>query len=379
MGRPIGFRPACAPRCEAPKRPASRVRAAAPALDAPAGAAPAASEANGDAAAAAAAGRLVRFGFPKGSLQKSTENLFQRAGFELKISERGYFPRIDDEELQMVLFRSQEISRYVEDGVLDAGICGYDWVVENGADVVEVCELPYSKATSNPARWVLAVPEDSRVQGPEDLAGTIVASELVNTTKKFFADRNIAVKKVEYSWGATEVKASLPGVGGIVDITETGSSLKANNLRVVATILASTTRLVANRAAWADPAKRSKIEDVALLLLGAIEGRNKVGLKMNLPRSSLEEVSACLPSERSPTVSQLVDSDYVAIEVVLGERQAPAHGHSLWALDARPPRPRITRAALRAAPRCPARDIIPICKRLGATGILSYPINVIVH
>ncbi|KAI8469264.1 MAG: hypothetical protein J3K34DRAFT_454221 [Monoraphidium minutum] len=333
-------RPAAALRRAAPRRPPSRL-AAAPALDAPA----AAHGAGG--AAAPAAQRLVRFGFPKGSLQKSTENLFERAGFDLKISERGYFPRIDDPELQMVLFRSQEISRYVEDGVLDAGICGHDWVVENGADVVEVCELPYSKATSNPARWVLAVPEDSGVRGPEDLAGTIVASELVNTTRKFFADRNIAVKKVEYSWGATEVKASLPGVGGIVDITETGSSLKANNLRIVATILASTTRLVANHAAWADPAKRSKIEDIALLLLGAIEGRNKVGLKMNLPRASLNEVSAVLPSERSPTVSQLVDSDYVAIEVVLDERQA--------------------------------RDIIPACKRLGATGILSYPINVIVH
>lgn len=291
-------------------------------------------------------GSVVRFGFPKGSLQKSTENLFERAGFKLKISERGYFPRIDDDELQMVLFRSQEISRYVEDGVLDAGICGRDWIVENDADVVEVCELPYSKATSNPARWVLAVPEDSEVRSVQDLAGTIVASELVNTTKKYFAQHGVSVK-VEYSWGATEVKASLPGVGAIVDITETGSSLKANNLRIVDTILSSTTRLIANTAAWQNPDKRRKIEDLKLLLVGAIEGRDKVGLKMNLHKSALEEVCACLPSERSPTVSQLVDGEFLAIEVVLGEQQA--------------------------------RSLIPLVKRLGATGILTYPISCIVH
>ncbi|EFN58990.1 hypothetical protein CHLNCDRAFT_33744 [Chlorella variabilis] len=290
---------------------------------------------------------LVRFGFPKGSLQKSTEDLFARAGFKVKISERGYFPKCDDPQLQMVLFRSQEISRYVEDGVLDAGICGYDWIVENGADVVEVCELPYSKATSKPACWVLAVPESSPVQQPEDLAGTIVASELVNTTRRFFDERGIAVKKVEYSWGATEVKASLPGVGGIVDITETGSSLKANNLRVVSTILASATRLVANKAAWADPAKRTKIEDVALLLQGAIVGKEKVGLKMNLHRDQLEEVSKLLPSERSPTISQLVDSGFVAVEVIVDKSQA--------------------------------RDLIPTCKRLGATGIVVYNVDVIIH
>ncbi|PSC69814.1 ATP phosphoribosyltransferase [Micractinium conductrix] len=291
--------------------------------------------------------RLVRFGFPKGSLQKSTEDLFDRAGFKVKISERGYFPSIDDQELQMVLFRSQGISRYVEDGVLDCGICRHDWVVENGADVVEVCELCYSKATSNPACWVLAVPEASPVQRPEDLAGTIVASELVNTTRKYFADRGIAVKKVEYSWGATEVKASLPGVGGIVDITETGSSLKANNLRVVDTILASTTRLVANKAAWADPAKRTKIEDVALLLQGAIAGKQKVGLKMNLPASRLGEVSALLPLKQSPTVSHLVNSEFLAVEVIVDEQLA--------------------------------RDLIPQCKRLGASGIFTYNINVIIH
>ncbi|KAK9814640.1 hypothetical protein WJX72_009113 [[Myrmecia] bisecta] len=294
-----------------------------------------------------AAAELCRFGFPKGSLQKSTHDLFERAGFKVKISERGYFPSIDDEDLQLVLFRSQEISRYVEDGILDAGICGYDWIVENQADVVEVCELAYSKATSNPARWVLAVPEESHVTRPEQLAGTIVASELVGTTKRYFEERGIAVKKVEYSWGATEVKASLPGVGGIVDITETGSSLKANNLRVVDTILCSTTRLIANKAAWEDPDKRRKIEDLSVLLKGAVEGRKKVGLKMNLQKELLSQVTAMLPSEQSPTVSQLLDDAFVAVEVVVDERKA--------------------------------RELVPFCKRLGASGIYTYPLDVIIH
>lgn len=288
---------------------------------------------------------LVRFGFPKGSLQKSTQDLFARAGFKVNISERGYFPSIDDSELSLVLFRSQEIGRYVEDGILDCGICGRDWIVETGADVVEVCELRYSKATSNPARWVLAVREDSPVRTAEDLAGTIIASELVETTKKFFADRNIAVQKVEYSFGATEVKASLPGVGGIVDITETGSSLVANKLRVVDTILSSTTRLVANKAAWEDPAKRQKIEDVALLLQAAINGKQKVGLKMNIHKSKLNEVTAALPSaqgKQSPTISPLIEEGYIAVEIIVEEATA--------------------------------RQLIPFVRRLGATGVLTYPV-----
>ena len=189
--------------------------------------------------------------------------------------------------------------RYVADGVLDAGICGRDWIVENGSDVVEVAELKYSKATSNPARWVVAVPEDSPVETAADLEGTLIASELVHTTERFFLDRGIQGVKVEYSWGATEVKASLPGVGAIVDITETGSSLRANKLREVATILESTTRLIANKDAWKDPIKRARIEDLALLLQGAIDGKKKVGLKMNLPTASVPELSAQLPSEKS--------------------------------------------------------------------------------
>jgi ATP phosphoribosyltransferase len=289
----------------------------------------------------------VRFGFPKGSLQKSTEELFARAGLPVKVKDRNYFPTVDDDGLSLVLFRSQEIPRYVADNVLDAGICGRDWIVENGSDVIEVAELKYSKATSNPARWVVAVPEDSPVRTAEDLEGTLIASELVNTTQRFFLDRDIHGVKVEYSWGATEVKASLPGVGAIVDITETGSSLRANKLREVATILESTTRLIANKDAWEDPIKRARIEDLALLLQGAIDGKKKVGLKMNLPTASVPELSAQLPSEKSPTVSPLLDADYCAVEVVVDEGTA--------------------------------KDLIPVVRRMGATGIVTYPINLSIH
>ncbi len=289
---------------------------------------------------------LVRFGFPKGSLQKSTEELFARAGMPVKVKDRNYFPTCSDEDLAMVLFRSQEIPRYVEDGVIDVGVCGHDWVVENDSDVVEVAELRYSKATSNPASWVVAVPEDSPVRELRDLEGTIVASELVRTTRAFFDAAGVDVK-VEYSWGATEVKASLPGVGAIVDITETGSSLRANKLRIVDTILASTTRLIANRDAWADPRKRAKIEDLALLLNGAIDGRRKMGLKMNLRADLVEELSAVLPSEKSPTVSPLMDAKFCAVEVIVDEREAV--------------------------------DLVPVVRRLGATGIVTYPVNIAIR
>jgi|TARA_B110000305_G_C19374506_1_gene606242 ATP phosphoribosyltransferase len=289
----------------------------------------------------------VRFGFPKGSLQKSTEELFARAGLPVKVKDRNYFPTVEDDGLSLVLFRSQEIPRYVADNVLDAGICGRDWIVENGSDVIEVAELKYSKATSNPARWVVAVPEESPVRTAEDLEGTLIASELVNTTQRFFLDKGIQGVKVEYSWGATEVKASLPGVGAIVDITETGSSLRANKLREVATILESTTRLIANRDAWEDPVKRARIEDLALLLQGAIDGKKMVGLKMNLPTASVPELSAQLPSEKSPTVSPLLDADYCAVEVVVEEGTA--------------------------------KDLVPVVRRMGATGIVTYPINLSIH
>ena len=287
---------------------------------------------------------LLRIGIPKGSLQDATIDLFDRAGYDVSVPSRSYFPRIDDPQLAAVMFRAQEMSRYVEDGVIDIGITGHDWVIENGSDVHEVCELKYSRATSNPAQWVLAVPEESGYHKPEDLAGGIIATELIGTTQRYFKDKGIEVKKVEFSWGATEVKARL--VDAIVDITETGSSLRANKLRVIDTLLSSTTRLIANKQAWADPKKRQKIEDLAMLLLGAIDARTKVGLKMNVPRSSLDEVLKVLPSEHSPTVSSLADENWVAVEVVLDERVE--------------------------------RDLVPGLKRAGATGIFSYPLKKVI-
>lgn len=293
---------------------------------------------------------LLRIGLPKGSLQDSTVDLFNRAGFDVKVSERSYFPTIDDPDLTMIMFRAQEISRYVEDGVIDVGITGVDWVVENSSDVHEVCELRYSKATSKPARWVLAVPEESKITKPEDLAGGIIATELVHTTKKFFTDLKVPIKKVEFSWGATEVKARL--VDAIVDITETGSSLRANRLREIATVLSSTTRLICNKATWADEKKRAKVEDIALLLQGAINAREKTGLKMNVPRASLDAVLAILPAEKSPTISALADTpalagaQWVAVDIIVDERVE--------------------------------RALIPLLCRAGATGIISYPLNKVI-
>lgn len=287
---------------------------------------------------------LLRIGVPKGSLEQATINLFDRAGYNIATSSRSYVPEIDDPQLACMMFRSQEMSRYVEDGVIDIGICGHDWVIENNSDVHEVCELQYSKATSKPARWVLAVPEESKVHKPQDLAGGIIATELVGTTRRYFEQRDIAVKKVEFSWGATEVKARL--IDGIVDITETGSSLRANKLRIIDTILTSTTRLIANRQSWSDPWKRSKIEDLALLLQGAIAARAKVGLKMNVPRASLDQVLSILPAQQSPTINGLADQAWVAVEVLVEEKVE--------------------------------RDLVPPLRRAGATGIFSYPLNKVI-
>ncbi|MEM1446687.1 MAG: ATP phosphoribosyltransferase [Planctomycetota bacterium] len=286
----------------------------------------------------------LRIGIPKGSLQNATIDLFDRAGYRIEVSSRSYYPRIDSDDFECVMFRSQEMSRYVEDGVVDFGICGHDWVVENDSDVHEVCELAYSRATSNPARWVLAVPDESPVQKPEDLAGGIIATELVGSVKRYFEERNIAVKKVEFSWGATEVKARL--IDAIVDITETGSSLVANKLRVIDTILTSTTRMIANRETWADAQKKQRIEDLALLLRGAIDARGKVGLKMNARRADLDGILAALPAAQSPTVNDLHDADWVAIEVIV-ERKVE-------------------------------RDLVPKLHRAGATAIFSYGLNKVI-
>ena len=288
--------------------------------------------------------KVLKLGVPKGSLQKATFDLFAKAGFNVSGYERSYFPRIDDDQIQLTLLRAQEMSRYVEDGVLDAGFTGYDWIKENGSDVHEVCELLYSKTTSKPARWVLAVPNESDVTKPEDLKGGIIATELVNATKKYFDEKKIDVK-VEFSWGATEVKARL--VDGIVELTETGSSLRANNLKVIDTIMTSTTRFIANNEAWKDDFKRKKIENIAILLNAAIDARTTVGMKMNVKTKDLEKILKILPAEKSPTVSKLADADFAAIEVIVEGRVE--------------------------------RELIPELKRAGASGIFTYPLNKVIH
>ncbi len=286
----------------------------------------------------------LKLGVPAGSLQKATVDLFAKAGFRISDSKRSYLPSIDDDEIEAVCLRAQEMGRYVSDGVLDAGITGFDWIREYNCDVVEVCELAYSKATSNPTRWVLAVPNESKVVKPEDLAGGIIATELVGVTKKYLAEKNIDAK-VEFSWGATEVKARL--VDAIIELTETGSSLRANNLRVIDTVIVSTTRLIANKQAWQDDFKHEKIENISILLKAAIEARSKVGLKMNVRRTDLDSVLKVLPAEKSPTVSGLADSEYVAIEVIVDEKVE--------------------------------RALVPALKRAGASGIITYPLNKVIH
>lgn len=287
----------------------------------------------------------LRLGLPSGSMQNSTIELFGRAGYKISVQERSVFPRVDDEQISAVLFRSQEISRYVVDGIIDCGLCGYDWIVENGNenDVVEIAELTYSRATSNPARWVLCVPDESPVKKPEDLKGGIIATELVQTTRRYFEKLGVPVT-VEFSWGTTEIKARL--LDAIVELTETGSSIRANNLRILDTLLSSTIRFIANKKAWDVPWKREKLENIAMLLKGAIEARSKVGLKMNVPEAKLADVLQRLPAERSPTVSRLAESDWVAVEVIVEDKQE--------------------------------RELVPQLRRAGATGIITYPLNKVV-
>src|SRR3954453_17673449 len=287
----------------------------------------------------------LRLGLPSGSLQNATVELFGKAGYKVSIADRSVFPRIDDPKMSAVLFRAQEISRYVWDGIVDCGLTGFDWIVENGneKDVVEICELEYSRASVNPVKWVLAVPEESTVKRAEDLNGSVIATELVNVTRKYFEQKGVNVT-VEFSWGTTEIKARL--LDAIVDLTETGSSIRANNLRVLDTLLTSTIRFVANRQAWEVAWKREKMENMAMLLMGAIEARAKVGLKMNCPEGRLAEIVSFLPAEKSPTISRLSDKDWVAVEVILEEKQE--------------------------------RELIPALKRAGATGIITYPLNKVI-
>jgi len=288
---------------------------------------------------------LLMLGLPKGSLEESTKNLFAKAGWKITTNSRSYRPSINDPELDGRFVRAQEVSRYVEHGFFDCGLTGQDWILENESDVVEVCDLIYSRASVQKSRWVLCVPEDSPVKSAADLAGRRVATELVNTTKRYFAEKGVSVE-IEFSWGATEVK--VPDlVDAIVDITETGSSLRANKLRIVDTLMETNTKLIANRKSWADAAKRRKIETIALLLRGALEAESKVGLKMNLPRASLDGVLQALPSLRNPTISQLSNADWVALETIIDESVA--------------------------------REIIPQLKALGAEGIVEYPLNKVVY
>jgi len=284
-------------------------------------------------------------GLPKGSLEESTKNLFAKAGWKISTNSRSYRPSIDDPELDGRFIRAQEVSRYVEHGFFDCGLTGYDWIKENESDVVEVCDLIYSKASVQKSRWVLCVPESSSVQRPEDLAGKRVATELVNTVKRYFAAKKIPIE-IEFSWGATEVK--VPDlVDAIVDITETGSSLRANKLRIVDTLLETNTKFIANKKSWANHAKRKKIETIALLLRGALEAESKVGLKMNAPKKSLDDIIKAVPALRNPTISPLSNLDWVALETIIDESVA--------------------------------REIIPRLKALGAEGIVEYPLNKVVY
>ncbi len=286
----------------------------------------------------------LKLGIPKGSLQDATIALFERAGWRIFASGRSYFPQIDDVEIECMLVRAQEMARYVEHGALDAGLTGNDWVLENESDVQRVTSLTYSKVSRGTVKWVLAVPEDSPFEKPEDLAGKTIATELVKSTERYFAARNIPVK-VEFSWGATEVKPPTLA-DAIVDVTETGSSLKANRLRVIDTLMESETQLIANKQAWADDWKRQKLENISLMLKAAMSAQGLVGLLLNVATENLGAVVAELPALSSPTVSGLSNSLGYALNTILDERLV--------------------------------RDVIPRLKAAGATGIVEYPLSKVV-
>ena len=287
----------------------------------------------------------LKIAMPKGSLQEATFGLFKKAGWDFRVSSRSYHPTVDDDEIEATLLRAQEIPRYVEAGVLDVGITGFDSVKECEADVHEVCELQYSKATTKPYCWVLAAPKDSSIKGPKDLEGKRVATELVNVTKRYFEQHGVNCH-VEFSWGATEVKVP-ELVDAIVEGTETGSTLKAHGLDILDTLLVSTTRLIANKDAWNDDWKRQKIENIAMLLQSALTAEGLVGLKMNVPREGLELVLSELPSLKNPTLSPLSDEGWVAAEIIVEENAV--------------------------------RELIPRLKRAGASGIVEYPLNKVIY
>jgi ATP phosphoribosyltransferase len=289
--------------------------------------------------------RVLMLGLPKGSLQDATIEKMGKAGFNISVSSRSYLPYVDDPELVVRMIRAQEISRYVEHGYLDCGITGHDWIVENGSKVHEVGEFLFSKVSRQPTRWVLAVPEDSRIRSVKDLKGKRIATEVVNLTKKYL-QKNKVKAEVEFSWGATEVKAH-ELVDAIVEVTETGSSLRANKLRIVDTLLVSTPRLIANTKAWNDPWKRRKIEILALLLKGALDAEAKVGLKMNIAEKNLGDLLRTLPALRNPTISSLSQKGWIAVETIIDEHIV--------------------------------RELIPALKAAGAEGIIEYPLNKVVY
>ncbi|MGD8541504.1 MAG: ATP phosphoribosyltransferase [Desulfobacteraceae bacterium] len=287
----------------------------------------------------------LKLGIPKGSLQNATIALFKRSGWTINVNGRSYFPEIDDDAIQCGICRAQEMSRYVESGTLDAGLTGKDWIAENASDVRVVTDLVYSKVSSRPARWILAVAYDSPIQKLEDLQGKKVATELVNFTKRYFAERRIDVS-VQFSWGATEAKVVSGLADAIVEVTETGSTIKAHGLRILKELMQTNTQLIANHDAWQDPVKREKIEQIALLLKGALLGEKLVGLKMNVPKTRLEGIVAILPSLNAPTVAPLYQSDWFSVETVVNTNVM--------------------------------RDLIPELQKQGAEGIIEYPLNKVV-
>ena len=289
--------------------------------------------------------KKLKLGLPKGSLQEATVRMFKKAGFSVGISERSYFPSIDDDEIECILFRAQEMSRYVEDGILDCGITGNDWIQENSSKVVRVAELIYAKQSMRPVRWVLAVPVDSKVKTVKDLRGKRIATELVSVTKSYLRKHKVKAD-VEFSWGATEVKAAI-GIDAIVEVTETGSSLRANKLREIATVCESTTQLIANPRSWLNPWKRAKIENLSLLLKGAILAEEKVGLKMNVLKKDLNAVLRLLPAMKKPTISNLSDPNWFDVDTIIDEKTV--------------------------------KYLIPQLKRAGAQGIIEYPLNKVIY
>ncbi len=287
----------------------------------------------------------LKLGIPKGSLQNATFALFKRSGWNITVNDRSYFPEINDDTIECAICRAQEMSRYVENGTLDAGLTGKDWIAENNSQVHVVEDLIYSKVSARPARWVLAVPYDSSIKSLEDLNGKKIATELVAFTERFFKERNIDVK-VEFSWGATEAKVVSELADAIVEVTETGSTIKAHGLRIIHELMQTNTQLIANKTAWEDRAKRTKIEQIALLLKGALLGEKMVGIKMNVPQDKLSQVVDRLPSLHAPTIASLYQSDWFSVETVVDTGVI--------------------------------RDLIPELLKMGAEGIIEYPLNKVI-